>query len=109
MVFGVRSQFPCDAPEGRDKVEGNLCSDPENARFRILSFRSGSVTQPFGLRYRSLALNQSPGFLMSPDAALSPRRATHLFLLRQNKVSQKKATLVPAEVFWGQSPNSRSL
>ena len=27
---------------------------------------------------------------MSPDAALSPRRATHLFLLRQNKVSQKK-------------------
>ena len=29
---------------------------------------------------------------MSTDAALSPRRATHLFLLRQNKVSQKKAT-----------------
>ena len=33
---------------------------------------------------------------MSPDAALSPRRATHLFLLRQNKVSQKKATLLSA-------------
>ena len=31
-------------------------------------------------------------------AALSPRRATHLFLLRQNKVSQKKATLVPASL-----------
>ena len=31
MVFGVGSQFPCEAPEGRDKVEGNLCSDPENA------------------------------------------------------------------------------
>ena len=31
-------------------------------------------------------------FLISPDAALSPRPATHLFLLRQNKVSQKKAT-----------------
>ena len=29
---------------------------------------------------------------MSTDAARSPRRATHLFLLRQNKVSQKKAT-----------------
>ena len=35
---------------------------------------------------------------MSPDAALSPRRATHLFLLRQNKVSQKKATLLSASL-----------
>ena len=33
-----------------------------------------------------------------PGAALSPRRATYLFLLRQNKVSQKKATLVPASL-----------
>ena len=45
MVFGVRSQFPCDAPEGRDKVEGKLCSDPENARV------SGV---PFGLSYRRI-------------------------------------------------------
>ena len=36
--------------------------------------------------------------LLCPDAALSPRQATHLFLLRQNKVSQKKATLVPASL-----------
>ena len=39
---------------------------------------------------------------MSPDAALSPRRATCLFLLRQNKVSQKKSTLVPASLRYGQ-------
>ena len=45
---------------------------------------------------------------MSPDAALSPRRATHLFLLRQNKVNQKKATRSLGS-FWGQSPNSPSL
>ena len=33
---------------------------------------------PFGLRYRSLASIQTPGSLISSDAALSPRRATHL-------------------------------
>ena len=46
-----------------------------------------------------LFLILASGTLMSPDAALSPRRATHLFLLRQNKVSQKKATLLSAKVF----------
>ena len=40
--------------------------------------------------------NQSPGSLMSSGAALSPRRATHFLLLRQEKVSKEKATLVPA-------------
>ena len=35
---------------------------------------------------------------MSPDAALSPRRATHFLLLRQEKVSKEKATLVPASL-----------
>ena len=45
---------------------------------------------------------------MSPDAALSPRRATYLFLLRQNKVSPKKATRSLGS-FSGQSPNSPSL
>ena len=35
---------------------------------------------------------------MRSGAALSPRRATYLFLLRQNKVSQKKATLVSASL-----------
>ena len=47
MVFGVSSQFPCEAPEGRDKVEGNLCSDPENARVSGI---------PFVLRYRRIGL-----------------------------------------------------
>ena len=47
---------------------------------------------------KCLASNRVPGSLMSSGAALSPRRATHLFLLRQNKVSQKKATLVPASL-----------
>ena len=36
--------------------------------------------------------------VQSSGAALSPRRATYLFLLRQNKVSQKKATLVSASL-----------
>ena len=35
---------------------------------------------------------------MSPDAALSPRRATHFSLLRQRKVSKRKATLVSASL-----------
>ena len=35
---------------------------------------------------------------MSPDAALSPRRATHFSLLRQRKVSKKKATLLSASL-----------
>ena len=115
-VFGVGSQFPCEAPEGRDKVEGNLCSDPENACVSGIPFvltlrqaqdRVREAYRRIGLSlrraqdwvrkaYRSLALNQSSGSLMSADAALSRPRATHLFLLRQNKVNQKKATLVPA-------------
>jgi len=35
---------------------------------------------------------------MRPDAALSPRRATHFLLLRQEKVSKEKATLVFASL-----------
>ena len=43
-------------------------------------------------------MNQALCSLQSSGAALSPRRATHLFLLRQNKVSQKKATLLSASL-----------
>ena len=105
-VFGVGSQFPCKAPEGRDEVEGNLCSDPENARVRVRSFfvweelstpfglslSKPRFPHPVGLRYRSLALDHSPGPSQSFGAALSPRRATHFLLLRQEKVSKEKAT-----------------
>ena len=73
-----------------------------------LSLSKPRFPHPFGLRYRSLALDHSPGSSQSSGAALSPRRATHLFLLRQNKVSQKKATRSLGS-FWGQSPNSPSL
>ena len=45
---------------------------------------------------------------MSSGAALSPRRATHLFLLRQKKVGKEKASRSLGS-FWGQSPNSPSL
>ena len=79
-VFGVGSQFRCAAPEGRAADSGNLCSDPENARSRICFLIERACTLP------------------SPDAALSPRRATHFLLLRQKKVSQEKATLVPASL-----------
>ena len=47
---------------------------------------------------RALALVVSSGSLVRPDAALSPRRATHFLLLRQEKVSKEKATLVPASL-----------
>jgi hypothetical protein len=36
--------------------------------------------------------------LQSSGAALSPRRATYFLLLRQEKVSKEKATLVPASL-----------
>ena len=83
MVFGVRSQFRCKrsaAPEGRAAGSGNLCSDPENARSRIAFLIARART------------------LQSPDAALSPRRATHFLLLRQEKVSKEKATLLSASL-----------
>ena len=69
------------APAGRAASAGNLCSDPENARFRIALF-----------------LISAPGSLMSSGAALSPRRATHFSLLRQRKVSKRKATLLSASL-----------
>ena len=37
-------------------------------------------------------------FFGKSGAALSPRRATHFLLLRQEKVSKEKATLLSAEV-----------
>ena len=43
-------------------------------------------------------LVQGARALLRFGAALSPRRATYLFLLRQNKVSQKKATLLSASL-----------
>ncbi len=46
----------------------------------------------------AFCLIQPPRSLQSPDAALSPRRATHFLLLRQKKVSKEKATLVPASL-----------
>ena len=87
------------APAGRAEGSGNLCSDPQNARsrFRFL-FCAGRAPTPFGLRYRSLALHRASCPLISSGATLSPRRATHLFLLRQKKVSQKKATLLSASL-----------
>jgi hypothetical protein len=53
---------------------------------------------PFGLGLPKPCAFSINRFFEESDAALSPRRATHLFLLRQNKVSQKKATLVPASL-----------
>jgi hypothetical protein len=73
---------------------------------------------PFGLRYRRIGLNLSKpvtpqpsglslskpwldigsAFSSDSEAALSPRQATHFLLLRQKKVSQEKASLVPASV-----------
>ena len=46
----------------------------------------------------ALLLNQAPSSLMSPGAAQSPRRATHFLLLRQEKVSKEKATLLSASL-----------
>ena len=101
MVLGVRSQFPCKAPEGRDEVEGNLCSDPENARVSGI---------PFVLRYRRIG----PGF---PPVRAEPVEALRwitvrvlqkvpvplcrrggrptILLLRQKKVGKEKATRSP--------------
>jgi hypothetical protein len=66
------------APAGRAEGSGNLGSDPKNARFRI-SF-----------------LIDPARALPSSGTALSPRRATHFLLRRQEKVSKEKATLVSA-------------
>ena len=94
--FGVRSQFRCAAPAGRAKGVANLGSDLQNARSRIpnpVSFFSVRA-EPV----EALCSNQPPSSLLNPDAALSPRRATHFLLLRQEKVSKEKATLVPASL-----------
>jgi hypothetical protein len=56
------------------------------------------TTPPFGLRYRSLAPIQTAGSSQRSGAALSPRRATHFLLLRQEKVSKEKATLLSASL-----------
>ena len=57
------------------------------------------MARPFGLSLsKPCFLFDQSGSLRRSGAALSPRRATHLFLLRQNKVSQKKATLAPASL-----------
>ena len=55
----------------------------------------------FFLACESLVSFRSTGFLMRSGAALSPRRATHFSLLRQRKVSKRKATLVSASGFSG--------
>jgi hypothetical protein len=47
-------------------------------------------SQPFGLRYRSLALNQALGLLMSSGAALSPRRATYCSFASPKESRQRK-------------------
>ena len=79
------------APAGRAEGSGNLCSDPENARFRI-------CLSPFGLSLSKPCSSSICWLFDESDAALSPRRATHFLLLRQKKVSQEKATLVPASL-----------
>ena len=69
------------APAGQAEGAGNLCSDPENARFRIALF-----------------LISAPGSLMSSGAALSPRRATYFSLSRQRNLRKRKATLLSASL-----------
>ena len=83
LVFGVGSQFRCEAKRST----------------RRASRRRGEfVLRPRKRPIPDLFLIERACTLLSPGAALSPRQATHLFLLRQNKVSQKKATLVPASL-----------
>ena len=72
-----------------------------NCLATVRAYRVEALTtrSPFGLRYRSLVLNQVAGSLMSSGAALSPRRATYFSLLRQRNLRKRKATLVSAQVF----------
>ncbi len=78
ITISLRSE--AQHPKGEPKARGICALTPKNARFRVCFLIGRARTS------------------RSPEAALSPRRATHLFLLRQNKVSQKKATLVPASL-----------
>ena len=68
-----------------------------------------AVSRSFGLAGRSLALNRVPGSLMSPDAALSPRRATYCSFASPKESRQRKGDPGGCLGYWGQSPNSPSL
>ena len=80
------------APNGRAAGSGNLCSDPENARIRFRSRSSvrAEVSKP------CFAPSTAPfdQFWCRSVAAAGDS----LFLVRQNKVSQKKATLLSASL-----------
>ena len=49
-----------------------------------------AASRSFELAGRSLALNRVPGSLMSPDAALSPRRATYCSFASPKESRQRK-------------------
>ena len=87
-------------PQGEPKAWGICAPTPKTPGPEFVSV---SVPRPVRAEpVEAFFLIRSPRSLPSPDAALSPRRATHLFLLRQNKVSQKKATLLSASLRYGQ-------
>ena len=97
ITISLRSE--AKHPQGEPKARGICALTSKTPASRIFSTVRPEVSKDRAEPVEAFSLIRSPLSLQSPDAALSPRRATHLFLLRQNKVSQKKATLLSAKVF----------
>ena len=100
---GSDRNFAAKHPQGKPKAWRIWAPTPKTpaSEFRgIAAVRADPSIPQDRVRKRIEAffLNQTLGTLPCSDAALSPRRATHFLLLRQEKVSKEKATLVPASL-----------
>ena len=97
ITISLRSE--AQHPQGKPKARGICAPTPKTPDPECRScFRSPFPRPVRAEPVEAFLLIRSPRSLPSPGAALSPRRATYLFLLRQNKVSQKKATLLSASL-----------
>ena len=88
--FGLNARSRTPSPIPFQSPFGLSLSKPHPVRPEVSKDRAEPV--------EAFCLIRPPRSLPSPDAALSPRRATHFLLLRQEKVSKEKATLLSASL-----------
>ena len=91
IAISLRSE--AKHPKGEPKARGICAPTPKTPGLELLA-----VTPVRAEPVEAFCLIQSPRSLQSPGAALSPQRATHFSLLRQRKVSKRKATLLSASL-----------